>query len=107
MSTGSDGNSDDDPIHLGCEGHLAHPAAAGGEDGFLTAPTRLLVITTLPCYRETRLVSTPRLLDGAHPPVGNYNFPLRMGNSSYVHSSAIMSFFLSLLPQHSQLPQKR
>ena len=31
------------------------------------APSCLLVITTLPCCWETRLVTTPRLLDGSHP----------------------------------------
>ena len=40
---------------------------AGGKDGFLMAPFRMLVITTLPCYWKTRLVTTPRLLDGSHP----------------------------------------
>jgi hypothetical protein len=48
-------------------GHLAHPAAAGGEEGFLMALSCLLVIMTLPCCCETRLVTTPRLLDGFHP----------------------------------------
>ena len=46
---------------------FAHPAAAGGKDGFLMAHFRLLVITTLPCYWETRLVTTARLLGGFHP----------------------------------------
>ena len=45
----------------------AHPAAEGGTYGSLMAPFRLLVITTLPCYWETRLVTTPRLLGGFHP----------------------------------------
>jgi hypothetical protein len=49
--------------------HIDHPAAADGEDGFLMAPTHLLVIRTSPrrlsytcagSYWETRLVSTPR-----------------------------------------------
>ena len=45
----------------------AHPAAEGGTYGSLMAPFRLLVITTLPCYWETRLVTTPRLLGGTQP----------------------------------------
>ena len=58
--TGDEGNGEDGTLPLGCEGctdHLAHPATAGGEDGFPMAPSRLLVITTLPCYWETRLVT--------------------------------------------------
>ena len=41
-------------------GHLAHPVAAGREDGFSMAP-----------YWETRLLTTPQLLDCSHQ---NYSF---------------------------------
>ena len=70
MPTVGDGNGDDGPTLLGWYsrvGHLAHLAAAGGIDDFLMAPFRLLVVTTLLCYWETRLVATPRLLGGSHP----------------------------------------
>ena len=46
---------------------FAHPAVAGGKGGLLMTPFRLLVIATLPCNREVRLVTNPRLLGCSHP----------------------------------------